>query len=249
MEAPEDFDLDNKYDPQNPNYISPITTIDSGPSEGEIITTSEAIFSWSGNDEIMEFRVHHNNILLSDWSGSTSYKLDYLDEGNHTFSVQGRYSNLDTSLTVNKNFIVDAVKGPSLIFSPRRQSANLGQSLAFEIIAEEVSDVTGTEFVILFDNTILNIDSINVGSMFTLDQDYIFDKKIDNTKGSAKLLIGILGGTELGFTGTGALAKIYMTKKISTETTAIFDGSETFRGPTNNEIQINTTIGGLIINQ
>jgi len=249
MEPPEEFELENKYDPQNLNYIKPVTTISSGPTEGETITTEQATFAWVGNDATMEFRVHNNNILLQDWSGITSYTLNYLDEGEYDFSVQGRYANEDTSLTVHINFIVDAVEGPALIFLPRRQIAAQGQGVAFEIIAEEVNDLSATEFVLRFDQNLVTIDSINAGSMFKFNQDFIFHKKIDNSSGSANLLIGLLGGDDPAFSGTGSLAIIYLTKKTTTETTIIFDGSETFRGPLNNIIQINTTIGGLISNE
>lgn len=249
MDPPEDFELDNQYDPQNPNYIAPVTTIASGPTEGETISTANATFTWGGNDETMEFKIHFDGALVQDWSGLKTYTFNYLDEGGYVFSVQGRYTNEDTSLTVHINFIVNAVEGPSLIFLPRRHIATQGQSVAFEIIAEEVDDLTATEFVLRFDQNLVTIDSINTGSMFKFNEDFIFHKKIDNTSGSANLLIGLLGGNDPGFSGTGSLAKIYLTKKTTTETTIIFDGSETFRGPLNNIIEINTTIGGLISNQ
>lgn len=249
LDAPEDFDLENKYDTQNPNYVSPVTTINAGPSEGETITNEEVIFTWTGNDQNMEFRYYLNSILIQDWTNTNSYKLEYLNEGNQIFSVQGKYINEDTSLTVHSGFIVDAVEGPSLIFYPRKQVITEGQALIFEIMAEEVQDLTATEFVLLFDKNILSIDSINTGNIFTLDKNYIFHKKIDNANGKAQLLIGLLGGSNPGFTGTGSLAKVYLTKNILEETTMIFDGSETFRDSLNNKIQINTTIGGLISNE
>jgi len=249
MDPPEDFELDNQYDPQNPNYIAPVTTIASGPSEGEKTSNEVATFTWDGNDETMEFKIQFDGSLVQDWGGLKTYTFDYLDEGGHVFSVQGRYANEDTSLTVIVNFIVDAIKGPALIFLPRRQIATQGQSVEFEIIAEEVNELTASEFVLVFDPSIATIDSINAGSMFKFNQDFIFYHKIDNATGSADLLIGLLGGNEPGFSGTGSLAKIYLTKKTTTETTIIFDGSETFRGPLNNIIEINTTIGGLISNE
>ena len=249
MDPPEDFELDNQYDTQNPNYIAPVTTIASGPSEGEKISNEVATFTWDGNDETMEFKIQFDGSLVQDWGGLKTYTFDYLDEGGYVFSVQGRYANEDTSLTVSVNFIVDAIKGPALIFLPRRQIATQGQSVEFEIIAEEVNELTASEFVLVFDPSIATIDSINAGSMFKFNQDFIFHEKIDNSAGNAELLIGLLGGKEPAFSGTGSLAKIYLTKKTTTETTIIFDGSETFRGPLNNIIEINTTIGGLISNE
>ena len=249
MDPPEDFELDNKYDPKNPNYIAPVTTLKSGPTDGETITTSYTTFTWDGNDEAMEFRLHFDGRLVQDWINLKTYSIEYLDEGIHSFSVQGRYSNEDTSSTVQINFSVDAVEGPALIFLPRRQMASQGESVIFEIVAEEVEELTATEFVLQFDNALVTIDSINAGSMFKFNQDFIFHHSIDNSTGIADLLIGLLGGNEPGFTGTGSLAKIYLTKKSTTEATIIFDGSETFRGPVNNIIEINTTIGGLISNE
>lgn len=248
LDPPEDFEPYNPYDPENPNYIPPAVNVSSGPTEGETITSETATFIWEGNDENMEFQVYFDGILVKDWSETQSYTFDYLDEGGHIFSVQGRYVTQDTSLIVNVNFIVDAVKGPALMFLPRRQIANQGQNFQFEIMAEEVSNLSASEFVLLYEPNVISIDSVRVGKMFKPNKNYILHNDIDNSKGKANILIGLLGGKEPTFTGTGGLATLFITKKTSSETTISFDGSETLRGPSNDLIQISATIGGLITN-
>ena len=99
----------------------------------------------------------------------------------------------------------------------------------------------------LYDKSIIKLDSINAKVCLPRSRD--FYDHIDNSDGSAKLLIGLLGGSNLGFSGTGSIAKIHMTKKILSQTNLIFDGTETLRGPNNNIIKINSSIGGLIVNE
>ena len=83
----------------------------------------------------------------TDWNESSSATLSYLDEGDHQLSVQSRYLNGDTSNVVSVSFIVDAVAGPSLMFYPRRHFAQVGETVTFQVMAEEVTNLMMSEFI------------------------------------------------------------------------------------------------------
>ena len=52
----EDFVPVNPVDPDNPDYVPPIVSIVSGPTEGQTLLTETAVFTFSGNQESMLFR-------------------------------------------------------------------------------------------------------------------------------------------------------------------------------------------------
>ena len=140
------FDVDNPFDPQNPSYVAPSVTINSGPNENELITAPSAAFSWVGNTEGMTFRYFVDADLKQDWDDINSVLIEYLDEGAHQFGVQGKYPTGDASDTVIVNFNVNAVTGPSLLFLPRKQISPAGGKLQFDILAEEVDGLAAASF-------------------------------------------------------------------------------------------------------
>ena len=144
-------DQENPLDPGNPDYESPIVNIISGPGEGEEIDEPQVTFVWEGNELVEFYRYRFNANDWTDWSVETSKTFDYLDEGNHFFSVQSQYLSGDTSQVENISFMVDAVTGPALMFFPRRHQAGVGETVLFQILAEEVTNLTAAEFSINYD--------------------------------------------------------------------------------------------------
>ena len=88
---------DNPLDDDNPDYIPPSISFTSGPSEGQTIADSDITFSWEGNELVTEYRQKFNEQAWGDWSDQTSVVLQYLDEGDYRFAIQGRYESGDTS--------------------------------------------------------------------------------------------------------------------------------------------------------
>ncbi len=242
-------DQDNPLDPDNPDYESPIVNIISGPPNGETIATSEVTFIWEGNDLITEYRTSFLNDPWGDWADHTSITLQYLDESSYSFSVQGRYSSGDTSAVVTNNFTVDAVTGPALMFYPRRHQAAVGETVVFQILAEEVTNLTAAEFSINYDPTHVEITSVTQGTMFAASEESIFHTEYDNSTGTLSALTAILGGGEPSVSGTGALIEIQMNVISASSSELTFSGSEVFRDPENNNISITETIKGLISTQ
>ena len=243
----EEFLLANPLDPDNPEYIPPQVTIVSGPSEGATLAIPSAKFSWEGNVESSILFRHFFDGQWSGWTELTSVTLDYLDEGGHIFSVQSKYTNEDTSEIATVNFAVDAVQGPALMFNPRRHDAAVGEKVSFQIMAEEVENLTGVELNIGFDASKVNIESVSTGEMFQGNVEAIFHSEVDNDAGNVYLLSAILGGDSPSITGTSSIAVIVVEVLSSGMTELLFDGSESFRDPDNSIITISESIGGVVI--
>ena len=242
-------DQENPLDPGNPDYESPIVNIISGPGEGEVIDEPQVTFAWEGNELVDFYRYRFNANDWTDWSVETSKTFDYLDEGNHSFSVQSQYLSGDTSQVENISFMVDAVTGPALMFFPRRQEATVGETVMFQILAEEVTNLTAAEFSINYDPAHVEITSITQGAIFAASEESIFLTQYDNSAGTLSVITAILGGDEPSVSGTGVLIEIQINVISATSSELTFSGSEVFRDPENNNISITETIKGLISTQ
>lgn len=242
----DEFIPENPIDPENPDYIPPIVSIVSGPAEGEILSTESAVFTFSGNEESMLFRTRLDSNYWTGWISSLSVTLDYIDEGDHTFYLQGEYTTGDTSEIVSISFSVDAVSGPALLFFPRRHVTTTGQTVTYQILAEEVYDLAGAEFILGYNPSKVEIVEVREGTIFSSVGTPIFFYEIDPGVGMVTITAAAWAGDELGFTGTGVIAEIDAVLAQNGNATVDFDGDEIFRDPNNNSININQAIGGVI---
>ncbi len=242
---PDGFVADNPYDPDNPEYIPPIVSIVSGPIDGQTIATESIEFTYSGNEPML-FRTRLDTNLWSGWSNANSITLDHLDEGDHTFFLQGKFATNDTSEILPVLFTVDAVQGPALMFFPRRHITDLGQNITFKIIAEEVYDLAGTEFILEYENSMVSIENVLPGDIFSEIGDPIFFYEDKPSEGKLVITSAVWGTGEPSYTGTAVVAEVSMQIIQVGEINIIFDGTELFRDPQNQSIGINATVDGLI---
>ena len=240
-------DQENPLDPGNPDYESPIVNIISGPGEGEVIDEPQVTFAWEGNELVDFYRYRFNANDWTDWSVETSKTFDYLDEGNHSFSVQSQYLTGDTSQVENISFMVDAVTGPALMFYPRANFSSVGSNVTFQVLAEEVTSLTAAQFNVTFDPSKLEIVSVTQGSLLQLSGESIFNVEFDNQTGSFSVVTAALGGDQPSGMGTGPLLEVVLTVKETGTSYLEFDGTELFRDPSNNDITINETVDGLVV--
>ena len=243
------LEQDNLLDPGNPEYDPPVITFVSGPGGGETISTSEATFSWEGNDLVSEYRTKINNDPWGDWADHTSITLQYLDEGGYTFSIQGRYTTEDTSAVISNNFSVDAVQGPALMFYPRANFSSVGSNVTFQVLAEEVTSLTAAQFNVTFDPSKLEIVSVTEGSLLQINGESIFSTEFDNQTGSLSVITAALGGDLPSVDGTGVLLELVLEVKATGTSNLEFDGTELLRDPDNNNISISETVNGLVISE
>ena len=248
LSCSEEFQPDNTLDPENPDYISPIVSIVSGPTEGETLSTESTIFTFSGNQEAMLFRTRLDTSYWSGWMSSLFVTLDYMDEGDHTFYLQGQYTTGDTSEIISISFSVDAVSGPALLFFPRRHKAATGQTVTYQVLAEEVYNLAGTEFVLDYNPSKFVVEAVREGTLFSSVGIPIFFYEIDPGVGKLTITAAAWAGDQLGFTGTGVIAEIDAVLAQNGNTTIDFDGDEIFRNPDNTTINISEAVGGFMTN-
>jgi len=239
-------DLDNPLDPDNPDYESPSISIIAGPADGVTVETSTVEFEWEGNDTASLYRYKFSDDSWTDWTTQTSVVFDYLDEEQYNFQVQSSYPTGDTSSIISISFTVDAVQGPALMFYPRRQFATVGDTVSFQILAEEVENLTATEFSIIYNTNQIEIVSIVEGTMCSGWGESIFLSEINNTQGVVSIISALIGGEYPSVSGTGELAELKIRIISVGETSISFDGSEVLRNPDNVDIQINQIINGQI---
>jgi hypothetical protein len=169
-----------------------------------------------------------------------------LDEGDHVFFLQGKFATNDTSQIVSVSFEVDAVDGPSLMFLPRRHISGLGDDITFKIIAEEVYGLAGTEFILNYDPATVSVENVLTGDIFSDMGDIFFFYEDKPSEGKLIITSAVWGSGEPSYTGTAVIAEVSIQITQLGEIDIVFDGSELFRDPDNESIQINTTIPGKI---
>ena len=239
-------DRDNPFDPGNPDYEPPEVVLTS-LQEGETINEYDITLAWSGNENVIEYRWKFEDDEWVDWADITSVDWHYLDEGQHSFSLQSRYATGDTSSILTRSFIVDAVEGPALMFYPRAHFVSTNTVVTFQILAEEVSNLTAAEFSIIYDPADLQIISVTQGALFIASEESIFHTEYDNSTGMLSVLAASLGGNEPSVSGTGVLIEIQINVISATSSELTFSGSEVFRDPENNNITILESVDGLVV--
>lgn len=238
---------DNPLDPGNEDYVEPTIAFASELSDGDIISTETLSIAWEGNQLVTEYRYKLDSFSWTDWFEDASVTLDYLDEGEHTISIQSRYLSGDTSAIASLSFVVDAVGGPALMFYPRRQITTQGSTVTFQVMAEEVSALMAAEIHLEFDPSKIEIVSVTQGTLFQNGQESIFN--CDINVGSIEILTSLLNSDIPYVNGTGELASIEIRSLGSGETNLLFEGVNTFRDESNNTIAILEIINGKVFSQ
>ena len=94
----------------------------------------------------------------------------------------------------------------------------IGEEVTFQIFAEEVIDLSGAEFTINYNTTLINIESITQGDLFKTANQSIFYVDQDPLQDSFTVLTAILDGISPSVSGTGVLAEIVV--KINSQGTS-----------------------------
>ena len=235
---------DNPLDPGNEDYVEPTIAFVSELNNGDIISAETLSLAWQGNELVTEYRYKLDSFPWTDWFEDASATLEYLDEGEHTISIQSRYLSGDTSAIASLSFVVDAVEGPALMFYPRRHIIAQGSTVTFYVLAEEVTALMAAEIHLEFDPSKLEIVSVSQGSLFQNGQESIFSYEIGS--GSIEILTTLLSSSSPSVSGTGDLIQIEVKSLQSGSASISFNGSDVFRDPDNNDITIIEKINGRV---
>jgi len=242
----DEFVPDNPIDPDNPSYIPPIVSIVNGITIGETVTSENLSIEYSGNESSMLFRTRLDTSNWTGWSNNLFVTLDYMDEGDHEFWLQGKYTTGDTSETISVPFTVDAVGGPSLMFFPRRITATQGETVTFSIMAEEVYDLAGLETVLEFDPAKVTLMSVSSAGLFDETGDPIFFYEHNESQGRLTVTAAVWGNESPAFTGTHPIAILSFRADHTGNIAIDFGETSIFRDPNNLNITVWESIPGLI---
>ena len=250
----DDVGYDNPLDPDNPVYEEPNTTI-INPQPGITYYEHSFVAMWAGNKEDMSFRTKlddgnwSHQLSDADWYPYEFMNLEYLDEGEHAFLVQGRYVSGDVEPQPDSvSFTINAVTGPALRMYHLHTTASVDDQITLDIYAEEVSNIAGAEIIIDFDPSMVRVDGWNIGQfMETAGVDPLSFTEIDNTGGEAILDIAVLGATPDDVSGTGIIASLEITLLAAGQTELTFNNQSTIRNKDNNEVDIVEAVKGIIL--
>jgi hypothetical protein len=241
---------DNPFDPGNPDYVSPTAEIISGPGEAEVINTTAVTFTWQGNETATEYSYQFDGSGWSEWTVNTSALFDYLDEGVHSFTVKARSVNGDAQDTPTElSFSVDAVAGPSALVYPYRQTGSPGDTLVYQIIAEEVTDLFAVECNITFDADYLELIEVYDGDILG---EWGGSPLVIEEQSASSFSISMVAvqGSSSSFAGTTSLITIVVRVKsiadISSDQTVIEIHGSTYLNPVLETIDVAISRVGIL---
>jgi hypothetical protein len=241
----------NPIDTASTNFIPPRTTIIAGPQNNQTITTDSITIRWQGNEDAVLFCYKLDTEPWSAWTTGTSALLDYLDEGTHTILIKSKHRNTTTEESTPQliTFVVDAVKGPSAMFLPRRKFVNAGDAFSYDVRAEEVSILYGARLAIRYNPAIVLIDSIEAGPMMQGNGgSAILLPTIDNKTSTALVDIAVVGRKPKGVSGSGILATLRCRALTTGSVDFTFSSSESsYRDTTNTPIPIRDLVPGKVV--
>lgn len=241
---------ENPIDPKSPAFQPPKAEIISGPSDNSTVSEHTVTFKWRGNqaDNLMLFSYKLDNQPWSEWSNAKEVTLSYLDEGRHTFMVKAKYvNNIEQQTPTQVNFTVDAVKGPALMFVPRKVETRSNLSFDTEIYVEEASDFAGVKIVILYNTSVFDVENVQVykdsKSILLKNGGNIIDfVSVNKGAGKVEINLAVAGGNPTDVNGTGPIGKIRfkVLPHVSSGTSSEikFDNSSTMRDSNNQTVQI-----------
>jgi len=245
-------EFDNPFDPRNPDYIIPETTIHQGPSEGATLDTHSVTFAWSGNEQVVEYRYSLTGLGWSEWTDDTSASYSYLEEGQYTFEVQGRYISDDEDDTPDTvNFEIDDIHGPALRFFPRYLVAAFKDTIALEVVLEEVDDLKGVRAELEFDPTRLQINRLLVlddttSLLLQNGGEVISFVAFDNASGTATIEVATATGNPPAVSGTGVIAKVIFTIVQPGSTQVAFTAESELRDGGNQTIVLQESVPAVV---
>lgn len=240
----------NELDTTHPDFLPPHTAIDSAPES--TITLPTATFTWHGNSSVALFSWRFDSSAWSGWTAGTSATFDYLDDGPHTFSVRGEHRNLATveEQPPVRNFTVQAVTSPAVIFQPRRLTADSGTTFSYGIRTLGVTSLFASRLIVRYDPLVVVIDSVAPGGFLAGNGGSVLPPfvKLDNVNGTVEVDLVVVGGTPKGVSGGGVIAVLWCRSlKRGVSNFSIDAPSAALRDTSNSTIVLHDIVNGRLI--
>ena len=231
-----------------------VTTIVSGPAENAVLAVPVVTFRWVGTENALLFQYQIDNGAWSAWGTDDSVRFDYLDEGAHRFAVRSQHRN---GITIEehfpaRNFTVDAVHGPAVMFQPRLKTVSAGAAFVYDIRAEEVTNLFAARLTFHFSPGAIRIDSVQAGDFVKSNGGRALQfpdlNTIDNINGLVTVNLVVTGGTPAGITGSGAIARLFG-KGLTAQTDSLYFTSAvtSYRDTANAAIPIVQMVAGKLV--
>ncbi|MEW6756223.1 MAG: cohesin domain-containing protein [Candidatus Latescibacterota bacterium] len=212
----------------------PVAEITSGPAEGSTLSTDSATFEYRARQAYgtVTYAVRLDGGEWTAWGSQTRVAYADLEEsslsGPHLVQVRVR-ADAGESAAQSRTFEVNAVEGPALRLAPKAVSTRTGQTVAVNLVAEEVQDVLAARAVVSFDAARLELVGVTANAEFLEASGgtvVMPNPEIDNAGGRVDLAVGVAGGTRAGISGTGVLARLdFRVRRAGVVTLAVSTGS------------------------
>jgi len=242
----------NPLDSDNPDYIPPETTIITDIN-ASTLNTSAITITFEGNDDVVEYSYLVDSTSWSDWTTNTSVIMDYLDEGEHYFSVKGRYITMDEDESpASVSFIVDAVQGPALRIFPLLTETQVNSAFTLSVYTEDMDSLVFGELSV--DITSQGSDIVFISSergiiMGEDENSSVLLSIYEQNQGHFTLAVNY-ANTE-GVSGSGELLRLtFIASAASANGTATIDFSSLnlkLMDYNGTEIIVNELVGGKVV--
>ena len=220
---------DKEKDKEKDDITPQINSLDL--SEGAIVLTRDLIITWEGNKTAELYQYALDGVTY-DWTESTYVELTDLDETEHIFTLQARKDSVFSSL-YTRNFIVDAIQGPGIVFSPRKISSISNVAVGLE----DVSGLMVAHIEIICDDNCANIMDFMMNNE-NIENGRIISFSDKNDKTRLIIDVGIAGAPQ-GFYGSIDIGS-FLVNPLKNSGKIIVDSDKTeFRDINNNTISIN----------
>ncbi len=232
-EIPEAPEYENPLDPDVPTgeYVPPETNILTGPADGTTIDDHSVTFTWSGNQNVVEYAYRLTGGDWSAWSRDSSVTLAYMDEGDYLFVVKGRFASLAEDETpATRDFTIDDIHGPALWFSTRRVPAQAGSEFTVDLVIEDVADIKALLAQVEFEPAQLELvghQLHNQAGDFLTQHNGNVIALVDSAlaQGTIGFNLAVAGGDQPGVDGSGTLLTLTFRKLGSGGTQVILGNS------------------------
>ena len=250
-----DLVLDNEFDPENPDYIEPQTSIlyTTPVLNGNILNVNSVTVTWEGNDDDMEFQHSLDIEPWSEWSSVPTASFTYLDEGAHVLLVRGRYaSGTEEDFPDTLAFEVNAILGSSLRIDRLYTTVTQMTQFTVDIVAEETDLVAGAGIKLEYNSMALEmIGDPVIGDFFELSGGEMlsFDTTTVSGSGIATLHLDIAtygGANSISSTGTIATLEFLAKGNIGSVYDIRFTDDTTLRDAVNDEVEIEELADGKV---
>jgi len=247
----------------------PFLEIIDGPQENEVVPQDKVVFAWRGNGSGYTYKYRLLSLdsdnfptIYQDWttysSSTTDVTYSNLDEGKFRFEVQAKSGSVEPA-PIKREFIIDAIKGPSLMFFKTKTTLSVGTADSIDVWMEDVTGLAGFSIVIAFDKTKLNLVSASSGAYVIQKRfqqitvpdlsDTTYVLKSVNTTGKIEIASAFL--TDLGsypnksISGSGKILNLVF-KGLAKGTTALEITSIDLRDENGNVINSNAPKSGVV---